>query len=139
MAILIRAAAPVLSPERVLSAMATTYDAQNSKNPALKFSSPNLCHVQTVKAIKARGNVEDRIWLFGDTGLGSHQEVYHSLLTDEHNKVVCDAYGMRGHFLGTKGYHVPGLIPDDEGLTYTYLVMTPVYEWFDDYFDYARP
>lgn len=139
MAILVHAASPVLSPVRVLTAMATTYDARYSLTPTIKFSSPNLCHVQTVKAIKARGNVEDRIWLFGDTGLGSHQEVYHSLLTDEHNKVVCDAYGMRGHFLGTQGYRVPGLIPGDEGLVYSFLEMISVTEWFDNYFDYARP
>lgn len=123
----------VFSQHRVLTAMATVYDPSHSMDPTITFSSGSkLCHFHTVQGIKRRGNPDDRIWLYGD----KPDSVYHSLLTTGDNVVVVDAAGAQ--FRGTRGYHVPGRVPGDEGLTYDFLAMVSVAEWFDNYFDFTR-
>lgn len=119
----------------ILSAMATAYDPIHSIRPEIKFSGHRaLCHLATVKGIQRRGAANDRIWMFGDL---EFDEVYHSLLTTGNNTVVVDA--GPGRFQGTSGYHVPGQNPSDtEGITYDFIAMVEVSEWFDDYFDFTR-
>lgn len=125
----------MLSPEYVLQAMASWYAPSISNHPNLKFSSSKTCHVRVAEGIKHRRNLSDRIWLFGERLSTTHFEVWHSVLTDQHNHILVDAFGSGGTFMGTRGYHVPGVNDNDPGLTYSFITMVSVAEWFEDYFN----
>lgn len=133
-----RAGAPIvpamLSPEYVLQAMASWYAPSLSNHPNLKFSSSKTCHVKVAEGIKRHRDFSDRIWMFGDRHSETHLEVWHSVLTDRGDHVLVDAFGSGGTFKGLKGYHVPGVNDNDPGLTYSFITMVPVVEWFEDYF-----
>jgi hypothetical protein len=66
-----------------------------------------LCHLLTARAIAARREATDIIWLYGLEGLG----VFHSVLTDkDYNVIVGGQYGHPSHkFMGDAGFQVtPG-------------------------------
>jgi hypothetical protein len=66
----------------------------------------NICHGRVAEAIKRRNyNPEDKIWLYGASG----GDVMHSVLTDEHNRVILDPWAGSGNaFGGRDGYGKPG-------------------------------
>lgn len=69
---------------------------------------PNVCHGRVAQEILRRGNIEDRIWLFGAKSGGG--EVTHSVLTDENDHPLADGWAKtfngRG-FHGRQGYGDP--------------------------------
>lgn len=116
------------SADHTLQAMATYYDPEFSNNPAIKLSGAPLCHRTVADAIKERGDVSDKIWLFGL----DQQFVMHSVLTNSNNRVVADSWkGKGGKFLGSKGYD------DGHGRIIPYVGVIDVDNWFDEYFDFT--
>jgi hypothetical protein len=84
---------PSTSALFVLQRMAATFVPRaNTTRPPY---TSNSCHAQVAKAVLKRGNPEDRIYLFG-----TDSEVMHSVLTDENNRVLVDAWS--GRFTPTK-------------------------------------
>lgn len=83
----------------------------------------NICHAQVAKAILKRGKVSDKIHLFGSEA----GDVIHSLLTDENNKVVMDAWhSSTSKFIPDRGYEKRGeFIPT--------LDIVEVSQLFEDY------
>ena len=84
---------PSASALFVLQRMAATFvpHANTTRPP---YTS-NSCHAQVAREVLKRRNPNDRIYLFG-----AISEVMHSVLTDEHNRVLVDAWS--GKFTPTK-------------------------------------
>lgn len=76
---------PPASVLYVLKRMAQTF-VPNADTGSPAYIS-NSCHARVAKAILKRGNLDDRVYLFG-----TPSEVMHSVLTDENNKVLVDAW-----------------------------------------------
>jgi hypothetical protein len=73
----------------------------------MSTANPRLCHLLTARAIAARHNPTDIIWLYGVDGIG----VFHSVLTDKDNHVIVGGqYGSATHkFMGDDGFQLaPG-------------------------------
>ncbi len=107
-----------LNPDSVLRKMMEMYE-KGGKG----FT--DHCHLRTVRKIQQRGSESsDKIWLYGFSGSG----VYHSVLTDKHDKVLEGSfYTPHGDsFQGRNGFVV-----GDEKLDH--LKTITVEDWIDQY------
>jgi hypothetical protein len=115
-----------------LRKMASTYDKERAKIavPPIAVVKTSLCHLATLDGIRERHNMRDKIWFFGDND-GKHPHVFHSLLTNYHNKVVANNFQGVGssHMLfdPKKGYKTPA------GEYIPILDVVPVKEFFDKF------
>lgn len=98
---------------KLLNRFASSLKEGTPKQPTkmLEETNKSLCHLTTVKGIKERRDRSDKIWMFGHTEKTGHQVVFHSLLTDRHNKIVANNYAGAGNqisnFDPTQGYKSP--------------------------------
>ena len=95
MAIKIQAASPRFFLRQMKDVYPKVPVAENKKS----------CHRKVSEMVLKRRNPNDIIWFFG----GLPDNVAHSVLTDEHGKVlVGEGDGYLGVFHGEKGFQLPG-------------------------------
>lgn len=83
----------------------------------------NICHAQVAKGILKRGNVDDRVVMFG-TEAG---DVIHSILTDSNSRILVDSWKS-----GTSKYE-PGKGYWKDGELNVQLFDEPVIHFYDEY------
>lgn len=118
----------------IVQRMSVTYDPQNSsfKGRAQPFTSPKSpCHSVTIHAAIKRGNPEDKIWLFG----AKPDSVLHSLLTDENNRVLADAYSKSGKFTEDRYFRLD--LDDAGGEYYDFIDVLSVGDLIDETMEYT--